>query len=111
MPAFHQIGHDSENLLLIPDLGRFAGAILSPLNYTPEETVQQVSDLKKAGKFTLLDPYMYHPQSDRGQLPKWSYYPKDVETADLSSEGWWSALVDRVAKAAVERCYHSKLWS
>ena len=102
MPAFHQIGHDSENLLLIPDLGRFAGAILSPLNYTPEETVQQASDLKKAGKSTLLDPYLYHPQSDRGQLPKWSYYPKDVETADLSSEGWWSALVDRVAKAAVE---------
>ena len=102
MPVFHQIGHDSENLLDIPELGKFAGAILSPLNYTPEETTQQVSQLKEAGKFTLFDPYLYHPQSDRGQLPKWGYYPKDVETADLSSEAWWAPLVQSVAKSAIE---------
>jgi hypothetical protein len=102
MPVFHQIGHDSENLLSVPELGRFAGAILSPLNYTPGETLEQISELKKAGKFTLLDPYLYHPPSDKGQLPKWSYYPKDVDTADLSSESWWSPLVSGVAKAAVE---------
>ncbi|MGA9497435.1 MAG: hypothetical protein WBV41_16365, partial [Terriglobales bacterium] len=74
----------------------------APLNYTPSETEQQVSELKKAGRFTLLDPYLYHPQSDKGQLPKWSYYPKDVDTADLSSASWWSPLVNGVAKAAVE---------
>jgi hypothetical protein len=102
MPAFHQIGHDSENLLSVPELDRFAGAILSPLNYTPSETRQQISELKKAGKFAILDPYLYHPQSDKGQLPKWSYYPKDVDTADLNSEKWWSPLVNGVAKAAAE---------
>jgi hypothetical protein len=78
MPVFHQIGHDSENLLSVPELDRFAGAMLSPLNYTPAETQQQISDLKKAGKVTIFDPYLYHPQSDKGQLPKWSYYPKDI---------------------------------
>jgi hypothetical protein len=102
MPVFHQIGHDSENLLSIPELDRFAGAILSPLNYTSDETQQQIADLKKSGKVAILDPYLYHPQSDKGQLPKWSYYPKDVDTADLGSEKWWSSLVNGVAKAAVE---------
>jgi hypothetical protein len=102
MPVFHQIGHDSENLLSVPELDRFAGAILSPLNYTPGETQQQISDLKKAGKIAILDPYLYHPQSDKGQLPKWSYYPKDVDTADLGSESWWSSLVSGIAKAAAE---------
>ena len=102
MPAFHQIGHDSENLLWEAELDRFAGAILSPLNYTPAETATQVERLKKASKFTLFDPHLYRPQSDRLQLPKWDYYPKDVETADLSSKSWWEGLVDRVAKTAIE---------
>ena len=48
MPVFHQIGHDSENLLSLPELDRFAGAILSPLNYTPGETQQQISELKES---------------------------------------------------------------
>ena len=103
MPAFHQIGHDSENLLFEPQLGRFAGAILSPLNYTPEETAGQISELRKRENFqTILDPHLYRPQSDRLQLPTWSYYPKDVETADLSSDKWWSELVEGVAKAAID---------
>lgn len=103
MPALHQIGHDSENLLFESGLERFAGAILSPLNYTPEETAAQISELKKREHFlTILDPHLYRPQSERLQLPAWSYYPKDVETADLSSEKWWAQLVDGVAKAAVD---------
>jgi hypothetical protein len=102
MPAFHQIGHDSENLLWEPGLQKFAGAILSPLNYTAAETVEQISKLRKAGKSVLFDPHLYRPQSDRLQLPTWDYYPKDVETADLSSEAWWTKLIASVAKTAVE---------
>jgi hypothetical protein len=91
MPAFHQIGHDSENLLFESGLAKFAGAILSPLNYTPEESASQISELKKREHFlTILDPHLYRPQSERLQLPTWSYYPKDVDTADLSSEKWWA---------------------
>ena len=83
MPAFHQIGHDSENLLFESGLAKFAGAILSPLNYTPEESASQISELKKREHFlTILDPHLYRPQSERLQLPTWSYYPKDVDTAE-----------------------------
>jgi hypothetical protein len=103
MPAFHQIGHDSENLIFEEGLARFGGAILSPLNYTPSEVASQIARLKDRANFiTILDPHLYRPQSDRLCLPEWSYYPKDVETADLSSESWWMGLVDSVANAAVE---------
>ena len=33
MPAFHQMGHDSENLLWAEELAQYRGAILSPVNY------------------------------------------------------------------------------
>jgi hypothetical protein len=103
MPAFHQIGHDSENLLFEAELARFGGAILSPLNYTPEEVKAQVVRLKdRLGFVTVLDPHLYRPQSDRLCLPSWSYYPKDVDTADLGSGTWWAGLVDAVAASAVD---------
>src|SRR5687768_15124772 len=37
MPAYQQMGHQSENLLFEPDLSAYAGAILSPVNYTEDE--------------------------------------------------------------------------
>jgi hypothetical protein len=33
MSAYHQMGHDSENLLWTEDLAKYRGAILSPVNY------------------------------------------------------------------------------
>ena len=103
MPAFHQIGHDSENLLFEEQLARFGGAILSPLNYTPDEVRAQIARLKDLPGFvTVLDPHLYRPKSDRLRLPTWNYYPKDVDTADLGSEAWWSRLVDEVARTAAE---------
>ena len=102
MPAFHQIGHDSENLLLEAGLERFGGAILSPLNYGPEEVVAQLDRLKGKKDFvTIFDPHLYRPQSERMCLPQWEYYPKDVDTADFS-EKWWAPIIDNVAKTALE---------
>jgi hypothetical protein len=102
MPAFHQIGHDSKNLLFDDGLNRFGGAILSPLNYKPEEVAEQLSQLKdKEGFITLLDPHLYRPQSERMCLPFWDYYPKDVETADFTSS-WWAGIVNKLAETAIK---------
>jgi hypothetical protein len=101
MPAFHQIGHNSENLLFEQGLDRFGGAILSPLNYGPAAVASQIESLKGRKEFvTIFDPHLYRPQSERMCLPEWGYYPKDVETADLN-EKWWASIVDEVAVAAV----------
>jgi hypothetical protein len=42
----------------------------------------------------ILDPQLYYPKSEMGCLPTWDYFPKDVETADVSSYEWWQRLVD-----------------
>ncbi len=102
MPAFHQIGHDSENLMFEGGLERFGGAILSPLNYGPSDVAAQLTRLKDRKDFvTILDPHLYRPQSERMCLPEWEYYPKDVDTADFNQK-WWAGIVEKVAKTAVE---------
>jgi len=102
MPAFHQIGHDSENLLFDSGLERFGGAILSPLNYGPAEVRAQLDRLRdRAGFVTIFDPHLYRPQSERMCLPNWQYYPRDVDTADFSEE-WWAPIVDSVAATVAE---------
>lgn len=42
MPAYHQMGHDSENLLWAPELGQYRGAILSPVNYDQAKVGAQI---------------------------------------------------------------------
>ena len=102
MSVFHQIGHDSENLLAEDELSGFGGAILSPLNYSPADITGQIATLRDRENFiTIFDPHLYRPQSDRLHLPEWDYYPKDVATADLSSEKWWAGVIDGVAKTAI----------
>lgn len=92
MAAYHQMGHDSENLLFQPELGSFRGAILSPVNYEPSRAIAQVDRARQElpDDFDLiLDPQLYLPASDRGKLRQWSYFPTDVDTADLTSLPWW----------------------
>ena len=102
MPAYHQVGYNSENLLFDDGLARFGGAILSPLNYGPESVATQIQRLKDRKDYvTILDPHLYRPQSERMCLPEWDYYPKDVETSDFNAE-WWAAIVDKLAKVAVD---------
>jgi len=97
--AYHQIGHDSENLLFEPGLARFGGAILSPVNYEPlraSAQVARVSEELSANFDVVLDPQLYVPASDRDKLRKWPYFPKDVDTADLSSPAWWAEINGRL---------------
>lgn len=99
MSAYHQMGHHSNNLVDLPEMSTFAGAIFSPINADLAEVKSQVDLSRESrGKFeTILDPQLYVPSTDRGRLREWPYYPKDVDTADLSSVAWWSALNQQLA--------------
>ncbi|WP_310570961.1 hypothetical protein [Gemmatimonas sp.] len=102
MSAFHQMGHDSENLLREPELSSFRGAILSPVNYNEAKVASQVAKLRESpGMESWFDPQLYVPTSARGKLRSWSYFPTDVDTADQSSEGWWVAIVNALADCCV----------
>jgi hypothetical protein len=94
MPAYHQMGHDSENLLWVEDLALFRGAILSPVNYDNAKVTAQIEWARERDGFeTIFDPQLYVPNSERRCLRDWSYFPKDVDTADLGSEAWWESLL------------------
>jgi hypothetical protein len=99
MPAYHQMGHDSRNLL--GEVSGFRGAIISPVNEL-EADVKAMVDAHGSGSFEFIfDPQLYFPRrADRGQLATWSYFPKDFDTADMSSEAWWTAILDAVTASA-----------
>ena len=95
MPAYHQMGHDSENLLWTEELAQYRGAILSPVNYEQGKVAAQVEWSREQDGFeTVFDPQLYVPNSEAGCLREWPYFPNDVDTADLASEAWWSGILD-----------------
>ena len=101
MAAYLQMGHDSENLVGVAGLESFAGLILSPVNRTEDELKRNVSAFREKGAFDIvLDPQLYFPQQERGALSSHSYFPKDLDTADLSSTRWWNDVVKRLAAYA-----------
>jgi hypothetical protein len=91
------MGNDSINLVFDPHLTGYRGAILSPVNCDKAETAKHIGRLRSLPGFEiLLDPQLYYPKSEMGRLPGWDYFPRDVDTADLSSLGWWRGVVDRL---------------
>jgi hypothetical protein len=101
MPAYHQMGHHSSNLIDIPELSKFSGAIFSPINRAEDEIANEISVLhhERPGFECILDPQLYVPKTQRGKLKDWKYYPKDVDTADLSSRAWWASVARKLSKA------------
>lgn len=99
MGAYHQMGHHSENLLFEPQLKEYAGAILSPVNYTMTVVASQVEEvrLQKPGFDVIFDSQLYVPQSVRGELAGWPYFPAAVDTADTSDIEWWYGVIDDLA--------------
>jgi hypothetical protein len=81
------MGNNSENLVFEAELSSYRGAILSPVNSDEDVLGRQVARMKKElNDFEVIfDSQLYAPRSERGKLPTWGYFPKDVETADLSS--------------------------
>lgn len=92
MGAYHQIGHDSKNLIHDPLCSDFAGAILSPVNYDRSKTAGIVAKKPHDAFEYIFDPQFYVPNSNRGHLSEWSYFPANFDTADQSSPGHWEAI-------------------
>jgi len=94
MTVYHQVGHQSDNLLDNENLNQYHGAILSPVNYDQLAVIAQIFSARARNDFvTIFDPQLYVPNSERGCLRKWPYFPSDVDTADLASDSWWQNLV------------------
>lgn len=98
MAAYLQMGNDTENLIGETDLGEYRGIVLSPVNRHSPEIAQDIIGFRQKGDFDIVfDPQLYVPNSNRGCLPQQTYFPSDLDTADLSSEGWWASLVTKLA--------------
>jgi hypothetical protein len=101
MAVFHQMGHQSDNLLVEPHLFRYRGAILSPVNYTEKEILRTIGICREIGDFEIIfDPQLYFPRTEREKLKKWDYFPDDVDTVDFSSLKWWTNLIAALARTA-----------
>jgi hypothetical protein len=101
MAVFHQMGHHSNNLIDLPDMSTYAGAIFSPINCTQAEAIEQIERVVavKPDFEILFDPQLYVPATSRGKLRKWPYFPRDIDTGDPTSETWWTALNGKLAAA------------
>jgi len=99
MATYFQMGHDSENLVGKVDLEEFKGMILSPINREPHEMRTFIPKARKVGvEDVVLDPQFYFPRAVRGKLGTHSYFPKDFDTADYSSDAWWAEVVGNLCK-------------
>lgn len=93
------MGHDTENLVGERDLEEYSGIILSPVNREPENLALYINRFRELGEFDIVfDPQLYVPKSKQGYLNKYDYYPKDLETSDVSSLSWWNGVLDALAE-------------
>lgn len=101
MAVFHQMGHHSNNLIDLPEMSSYAGAIFSPINCTEAEATEQIREVRGSKReFEIIfDPQLYVPSTERGKLKKWSYFPRDFDTADPTSKTWWTDLNKKLAVA------------
>ena len=103
MPAFHQMGYQSDNLISCEELSGFKGAILSPVDYEPSGIRRVINDCRNISGFeTIFDPQLYFPRTERPTLHRWSYFPNDVETADQTSREWWENILIRLEETAAD---------
>jgi hypothetical protein len=101
MATYLQMGDNTENLVGEAGLDKFQGIILSPVNRKDFELKGDVVDYHVKDKYdVVLDPQLYFPRSARGHLSSQPYFDAGMDTADLSSEAWWSERVVALAKFA-----------
>lgn len=99
MGVFHQMGHHSNNLIDLPEMSAYKGAIFSPINVSQSEAADQIGAVRQAKRnFEIIfDPQLYVPSTNRGKLKAWPYFPRDFDTADLGSAEWWTNLNRKLA--------------
>lgn len=103
MTAYLQMGDNTENLVGEAGLDKFQGIVLSPVNRKDFELKGDVLRYHVQGKYdVVLDPQLYFPRSERGCLSSQPYFDAGMDTADLSSEAWWSERVVALANFAKE---------
>ncbi|MHB8141951.1 MAG: hypothetical protein ACYDHD_12000 [Vulcanimicrobiaceae bacterium] len=103
MPVYHQMGHQSGNLVSEPDLAAYVGEIASPVNYTPEEMQALCNEHRGRQNFEVIfDPQLYFPSSEREKLRGWRHFPADFETGDVGSLDWWAPINDGIAATAID---------
>jgi hypothetical protein len=100
MSAFHQMGNDTINLVLEPQLQNFRGVIISPVNYRPGEVAEHITKRQTATFPFVLDPQLYYPRTERLNLHLWPYFPAELDTSDLTSEQWWSGVALKILESA-----------
>lgn len=103
MAAYLQQGHGSWGLLEEADIGSYAGVILSPVNDDPIAVANGLARIEEIrGRLeVILDPQLYNPGHDKGQLTEWAYYSTDFETANHGDLAWWSSRAREVVDSAV----------
>jgi hypothetical protein len=99
MSVYHQVGHDSINLVNDEQLNQYQGMVCSPVNYVEEKVVNHIQALPKSFS-SILDPQLYFPKTEKEKLQTWDYFPSDFESADQSSSNWWQDL----NKILIETC-------
>ena len=84
MSVFHQMGYQSNNLIYLPELSKFAGAIFSPINSRKLGMQEEIGEVRSSrSKFEIIfDPQLYVPSTSRGDLKKWPYFPKDMRSEE-----------------------------
>lgn len=102
MATYQQMGHHTKNLLFEPQLSRYSGTIMSPVNASPSDAKNIIEHIRRdlPSFDVLLDTQLYNPQSNRGQLQTWPYYPSEVDTADTTSLSWWDDVTDSIIDCA-----------
>lgn len=99
MATYQQMGHDSGNLLDDANLRAFRGAILSPVNETPEKMAKTIARRKDDPGFEFVfDPQFYVPRSQRASLPTWPYFFEGTDTEDESNPAWWDKVTDKIVE-------------
>lgn len=104
MSAYHQMGHDSWNLVGEGSLQKFKGIILSPVNDSPAAMTQKLQQLRKSCESLeiILDPQFYEPRTARGQLGTWPYFSEDVDTVNLGDQQWWRERINSLVSIATD---------
>lgn len=101
MAVYHQMGHDSWNLVEERSLPSYKGLILSPVNSTPDEVVQHLASLDTRDAMeVVLDPQLYEPRSSRGKLVDWGHFSPEQDSVDPGSVNWWKKRNAAIVKAA-----------